>query len=131
MAALSLGKRELEFPGKYLGELRDATPLLGDVDALRARMEEDAYLLIHGLFEREAGLAARREIVEALAREGELVPDRPAMEAAPTPGKRGGFRGGENALTASPAFQALVRSAPIMGFFERFLGGEPLTYDYK
>jgi ectoine hydroxylase-related dioxygenase (phytanoyl-CoA dioxygenase family) len=128
---LTMGKREMELPGKYLGELREATGLLADVEALRRRMEEDGYLLFRDFFDREQVLAARRQLVEVLEREGALHPDYPAMEAVAAPGHNGGFRGGDNDLTHSPAFRRLVESEPVMGFFSRFLGGECLTYDYK
>jgi Phytanoyl-CoA dioxygenase (PhyH) len=131
MIRLQMGKHELEFPGQYLDELREANELLGDVAALRARMEEDGYLLIRGLFERERVLEARRQMLEALAREGALDPNAPLMDAKVAPGQTGSFRGGDNDLTRSPAFQELVASPPIMGFFERFLDGEPMGYDYK
>jgi ectoine hydroxylase-related dioxygenase (phytanoyl-CoA dioxygenase family) len=131
MMQLRMGKHELEFPGKYLDELREANELLGDVAALRARMEEDGYLLIRGLFERERVLEARRQMLEVLAREGALDPSAPLMDAKVAPGQTGSFRGGDNDLTRSPPFQELVTSPPIMGFFERFLGGEPMSYDYK
>jgi hypothetical protein len=121
----------MELPGRYLGELREANALLADVEALRARMAEDGYLLIRGLFERERVLEARQQLVTVLAREGALDPEEPPMDAVAAPGHHGGFRGGENDLTGSPAFRSLVESTPIMGFFQRFLGGEPVTYDYK
>lgn len=131
MTTMPLVKAEVEFPGRYLGELREATALLSDVEALRARMEEDGYLLLRGLFDRDAVLAARRQILEALDAHGAIDRAYPLMDAVPAEGHSGGFFGGENALTASPAFQHLVASPAIMGFFERFLGGEPMTYDYK
>jgi ectoine hydroxylase-related dioxygenase (phytanoyl-CoA dioxygenase family) len=128
---LTMGKRELELPSRYLGELREANDLLSDPRALRERMEEEGYLLLRGLFDREEVLAARRQLVEVLQREGALHPDTPIMDAVAAPGHHGGFRGGDNDLTHSPAFRYLVESPAIMGFFQRFLGGEPLTYDYK
>src|SRR5437868_4575472 len=128
---LTMGKREMELPGKYLGELREATHLQADSEALHARMEEDGYLLLRGLYDRDDVLAARQQLVEVLAREGALHPDHPIMDAVAAPGHNGGFRGGDNDLTHAPAFRRLVESPAIMGFFQRFLGGEPLTYDYK
>lgn len=128
---LTMGKRVMDLPGKYLGELRAAAGLLGDVETLRRRMEEDGYLLFRGFFDREEVLAARRQLVEVLQREGALHPDHPAMDAVAAPGHGGGFRGGDNDLTHSPAFRRLVESETVMGFFSRFLGGESLTYDYK
>src|SRR5262245_7169361 len=121
---LTMGKREMELPGKYLGELREANDILADTEALRQRMEEEAYLLIRGLFDREAVLEVRRQMVEVLAREGVLDPNFPPMDAVASTGNRGAFRGGDNDLTRCPAFRELVESAPIMQFFARFLGGE-------
>jgi hypothetical protein len=131
MKTLPVAKAELEFPGPYLGELREATALMPDVAAMRERMEEDGYLLLRGFFDPEAVLAARRQILEALATEDQIDTRYPLMEAVVNEGRTGGFRGGTNALTAAPAFQALVNSPTVMGFFERFLGGESMTYDYK
>ena len=128
---LPMGKREMELPGRYLGELREANALLVDVEALRGRMKEEGYLLIRGLFERERVLEARQQLVEVLAREGALDPEYPAMEAVVAPGQHGSFRGGDNDMTHAPGFRSLVESQAVMGFFQRFLGGEPLTYDYK
>jgi len=128
---LTMGQQEMELPGKYLGRLREANEILADVEALRERMQEDGYLLIRGLFEREQVLAARQQIVEALVREGQIDTSRPLLDAYAAPGKRGGFKGGENECTAAPAFQELVSSPPIMRFFDRFLGGPSRGYDYK
>jgi Phytanoyl-CoA dioxygenase (PhyH) len=131
MTTLTIGKRDLQFPGQYLGVLREANELLDDHAALRARMEEDGYLLLRGFFEREAVLKARQQLLEALAEEGQIDLRYPLMDAVVNEGRSGGFRGGANALTAAPAFQALVNSPTVMGFFERFLGGPSRTYEYK
>ena len=45
---LNMGKRELELGGKHLGHLREANELMGDADALRARMLTDPYRLVIG-----------------------------------------------------------------------------------
>ena len=60
---LPMGKREMELPGRYLGELREANAILSDVEALRGQMAEEGYLLIRGLFERERVLEARRQLL--------------------------------------------------------------------
>lgn len=128
---LTMGKRELEFPGPYIDTLSEATDLLGDADALRARLDEDGYLLLRGLLEKDQVLDARRQIVEVMAEKGMLDPSHPAMEAVKSPEGGGGFFGGDNDLTRCTAFQQLVVSDPVMQFFETLRGGPIATYDYK
>jgi hypothetical protein len=55
----------------------------------------------------------------------------PLMEGVAKEGARGQFLGGRKEITRKPDFLALVESPQIMGFFEHFLGGPVLTYDYK
>ena len=128
---LKMGKRELDLPGKYLGTLNEATELRGNPDALRDRLEEDGYLLIRGLLDRDLVLEARRQIVESMAEHGMLDPAHPPMDAVKAPQGGGGFFGGENDLTKKPAFQEMVISEPVMSFFETLRGGPIATYDYK
>src|SRR5579862_5743658 len=117
MSTLKMGKFDLEYPGPYLGDLREATALLGDADALRSRMEEDGYLLIRGLLNTDLVREARLQLVSVLAEEGALDPDQPKEDAVVAPNAGGGFRGGDNALTRCPAFRHLVESDEVMGFF--------------
>jgi hypothetical protein len=128
---LTMGQRELELGGRYLGTLRDSTGLLPNVAALRERMDEDGYLLLRGFHDPEQVLAARRHVLERLAENGQLDPERPLMDAVPAAGARGAFLGGSKAITRAAPFLELVESPRVMGFFERFLDGAPRTYDYK
>ncbi|MBI2193043.1 MAG: phytanoyl-CoA dioxygenase family protein [Planctomycetes bacterium] len=128
---IHIGNRELDLPGKYIDYLEDSTPSLNDPEALRARMEEKGYLLLRGVHDRDLVLQARRQMLEVLAEEGQLEPDSPLMDGVVKSGQRGGFRGGQNRLTTAPAFIQLVRTGNIIRFFERFLGAEVLTYDYR
>jgi hypothetical protein len=128
---VKMGQRELELGGKRLGWLREASDLLGDPAALRARMEEDGYLLIRGIQEVERVRAARRAVLENLDANGQLDRGYPLMEGVAKGGARGQFLGGRKEITRRPEFLALVESPQIMGFFEGFLGGPVLTYDYK
>ena len=129
---VKMGARELELGGKHLaGELREANGILGDPAALRARMEEDGYLLIRGLQERDRVMAARRVVLESLAAAEQLDPAAPLMDGVLRSGAKGAFYGGTKHITHSPEFLALVESPEIMNFFEQFLGGAVLTYSYK
>src|SRR5262245_20785819 len=53
--------------------MRASNDLLGDVDALRERMNEDSYLYFQGILDRERVLGLRREILEVLAKQGWVV----------------------------------------------------------
>ncbi|MSS71877.1 MAG: phytanoyl-CoA dioxygenase [Candidatus Latescibacteria bacterium] len=128
---VKMGQRELELGGKYLGWLRESNDLLKDPAALHARMEEDGYLLIRGAQEVERVQAARRVVLENLDANEQLDRASPLMEGVAKEGARGQFLGGRKEITRKPDFLALVESPQIMGFFEHFLGGPVLTYDYK
>lgn len=128
---LPFGKQELELGGKYLGELQESTHLLHDIEALQGRMEEDGYLLLRGLHDVGTVRAARRMILERLDANGQLDRGRPLMDGVIAEGGRGAFLGGSKAVTHAPEFLAVVESAELLAFFERFLGAPARTYDYK
>ena len=115
-------------------DLRESNDILNNPNALRERITQDGYLLIRGLHEREAVLAARRQILEKLAEKGMLAPNTPLMDGVfnpeyPEPTSTGSM--GNKALTQLSAFKAVVEGAPVMNFFRRFLGGDALTFDFK
>ncbi len=115
-------------------DLRESNTLLNNAEALQERMEEEGYLLIRGLHDREAVLAARRQILEKLAAKGMLAPNTPLMDGIfnpdyPEPTSTGSM--GNKALTQMPAFKAVVEGTPVMNFFRQFLGGDALTFDFK
>lgn len=128
---LTMGKHVLEMGGPYLGELRDATALVADMPALHECLEEDGYLLIRNLHEREKVKAARRAVLENLNQAEQLAPGLPLMDGVIAPGKRGKFWGGAKAITHTRAFLDVVESPDLMQFFSQFLAGPSLTYDFK
>lgn len=128
---LNMGTRELELDGKYLGRLREANDLMGNPAALRARMQEDGYLLIRRLHDPEKVKAVRRVLIDNLDANGQIDRSHPLDEAWIAPGARGSFLGGAKAVTHSPEFLAVVEAPELMQFFSDFLGGPSLTYNYK
>ncbi len=115
-------------------ELRESNDILDDPDALKKRIAADGYLLIRGLHDKDAVLAARKQILEKLAAKGMIAPETPLMNGIfnpdyPEPTSTGSM--GNKALTQLPAFKAVVEGAPVMRFFKRFLGGEARTFDFK
>jgi hypothetical protein len=125
-----VGKREMELGGN-LGFLRESNDILHDAEALHERMKDDGYLLLRGLQKRENVLEARRQMLEKLAEAGALDPNAPLMDGVINTNAKSKFFGGTNQLTSRPAFQQLVSSPEIMGFFDRFLDGPSRTFDYK
>ena len=128
---VKMGIRELELDGRYLGRLREANSLLGDMDALRARMREDGYLLIRKLHDPDKVKAARRVLLENLDRNGQIDRGAGPDEARIAPGARGTFMGGAKAVTHTPEFLAVVEAPELMQFCSDFLSGPALTYNYK
>lgn len=127
---LRVGTRDLELGSSQLGELRDATPHLGDPAALRARLDDEGYLLLRGLQDRELVLEARRQMVEQLRAAG--VADRAggALDARPVPGAARP-RGLDDRLTSCPAFRQVVESERIRSFMVGLYGAEALTFSFK
>ena len=128
---LTMNQKEMELGGKYLGWLREANNLLGDREALRARMEEDGYLLIRGMHNPETVEATRRFLLEKLDENEQLNRAYPLSDDVPAKGKRGLFMGGNKAVTHQPDFLNLVESHEIMRFCEAFFDAPVITYDYK
>ncbi len=127
MLNLSMNKYKLGMDSKYLTDLRDANELLGNVDALKKRMEEDGYLLIRAFHDRNEVMRGRLEILEQLAAAGRLDPGYPIQEGVIGPENKA-FGLDYNKL---PAFLNVVNSPKIMAFFDQYLGGKSVTYDHK
>ncbi len=127
--AYKMGKRVLE--SSSVGELRATEWKTGNVQMLREHMQEDGYLLLRGLQHRENVERTRAYLLEKLRENGQLSDEAPQNEAVPAHGARGGFLGGNKAVTHSKEFLALVESSEIMGFFGSFLQGDILTFDFK
>ncbi|MBO9608791.1 MAG: phytanoyl-CoA dioxygenase family protein [Paenibacillaceae bacterium] len=127
---IRMGEAELALGGKYLTEMRDANDIIGDEAALQARMAEDGYLLIRGFHDREDVLQARREMLALMQEQGRLAPDAPTEEGRiGAEGK--GFMVHKQDIARLPGLLHVVNHPRAMGFFDRFLGGPSLTYDYK
>lgn len=132
---LRIGKRQLELGGQYLkADLRDSNDLLDDPAALKQRLEDEGYLLIRGLHPREQVMEARQELLEKLAERRLLKPGTVLMDGVINPEAELSASSGPailDYLQACEKYRALVKDRFIMGFFEKFLGGPVLTYDYK
>ncbi len=115
-------------PHGELHELRDCNALLADRAALHERFREDGYLLIRGLQPRDQVLAAREQMLAILDQAERIDRSHPLGEGWIAAGAGGSFRGG---MSDAPLFRPIVESRQIMDFFAHFLGGEPMTFDFK
>jgi len=124
-----MGQDEFELDGPYAARLSESNDALDDAEELRRRMRDDGYLFIRGFHDREKVLAARRSLLEKLAAKGHLAPGAALDDGVIHPeNKAAGFLGGRE---QPESLLQLVNSPETMGFFERFLGGPCLTFDYK
>lgn len=129
MVNIQIGEQSMTLGSRYLTELRDCNDILHDVRALRARMQEDGYLLIRGFHNREAVLKARTETLMRLSAKGNLNPACPLEDGVIGPDNKGaGFQGTNRDM---PALLDVVNADAAMNFFANYLGGPVLTYDVK
>jgi hypothetical protein len=119
---------QLDTSERSFGELRESSYLVGDPAALRERFAQDGYLFLRGFLPAGQVLAARRPIVEALARENLLEPGTDPMDAIMQPGKDTYFRA-DLAETNQP-LKDLLYGRQVMGFYGDFFGEKALHYDF-
>ena len=109
---LTMNQKEMELGGKYLGWLCEANDLLGDREALQARLEEDGYLLIRGLHDPEKVKATRRFLLEKLDENEQLDRAYPLSgRASRRKASAVCLSGGNKAVTHEPPFSESGRIA--------------------
>lgn len=120
---------DMEFsPTGELQELRDSNALLADRTALVERFATDGYLLIRGLQPRAQILETRTQMLKILDRNGRIDRRHPLDDGWIAEDEGGSFGGG---IGDAPLFRPTVESPEIMNFFAHFLGGKPMTFDFK
>lgn len=126
---IRFGYRNMEFPSADIVELRDSNDLLGDVLALRARMEEDGYLLLRGLIDRAKVLAARETVLAYMEEQNALVPDTPVLEGVM--GGRSPQMMGVKGIAHHEDVLAVLEGDELVGFYDAYFGEPSTTYHYK
>jgi hypothetical protein len=124
-------RTEVEYPGSMLGELRDSSDLLGNRTALKARIEQDGYLLLRNFLDRDTVMNARKAIVSFLDGKDALVKGEPLLEAAMPKSGREVRMTGQGEITHHPDALAVFENRKLFEFFNMFFGEETVTYDYK
>ena len=98
-----------------LGGLNDVSPE-DSADVLRARLEEEGYLLLRGFFAREKVAAARRAILGSLSEDGALDPAYPMEDGVVRKGFRSDFRSEKDEF---PEVREIVEAPALNSFFDQ------------
>lgn len=101
-----------------VGELRESNDIMNSAEKLRSRMQEDGYLLLRGLLDRDDVLDARREVMRRLAIMEPLDSGRVLMDVM-------------NELAAdNPPLAKVLYDGPMMRFFDVLLGEPAKHFDF-
>ena len=124
------GYRDVEFPSADLRELRESQDLLGDVGALWQRLNEDGYLLLRRLINRETVMTGRETILKTMREQHALVPDTPLLDGLmPSGGKSVRLR--ENQLTHDPTILNVLENHALFDLFNALFAESSLTLPFK
>lgn len=118
-----------------LGTLKDSSDILCDAAAMQERMSDEGYLFFRGLIDRDKVLRARKEILLKYAIVGEIDGiNHDVMESIL---QEQSFIGNVNLIAFTEsirrgvAYGEVTQDEAIMGVYEKLLGGEVRTFDFK
>jgi len=121
--------RSLDVSTDAFGWLRRSDDLVEDPAALRERLDEDGYLFVPDLLDRDEVFAARMALLRRAEAAGALDPAQPLEHGVLRPGVADvGLRQGDPA--SMPELVAVLRGERMLGFFASLLGGEVRSYDF-
>ncbi len=119
---------QLDTSLEAFGALRPSDDAIADMTELRWRFEQNGYLYLPGLLDRNQVLDARLEMLKKLAATGHLHPDHPLQDGVARADFDHPFMP-ELAKDNAPLLKVLY-DGPMMAFYERFLGGAVRHFDY-
>jgi hypothetical protein len=125
---LTSSGKALDMSPERFGMLEPATHLLGDPEALRARMREEGYLYLPGYLDRAEVLECRQVMAERLAAAGHLDPRFPPSALKAHPATTVKFM--PDLAKDNPKLHRLLYSGRMIAFFELFLGGPIRHFDF-
>jgi hypothetical protein len=129
MVAPTARGRALDLSDDAFGWLRPSDAIVGDADALRERLEEDGYLFLPGLLDREAVRAGRMELLRRVQTYGALHPEHPAEDGILRPDADGTGLAQDDPMW-SATLTSVLQGGAMMDFFGDLLDGEARSYDF-
>lgn len=127
-APLSCNGVSVDTSPETFGSLQSASGLLGDPEAMRQRVQEEGYLYLPGLLDRDLILSIRKDVLTQLQAEGAIAPGTDLMDGIAAEGERGGFR--PDLARGNQQIKQLLYEGPLMEVYRELLGGEVRHFDY-
>jgi hypothetical protein len=128
---VKFGECEYTYPSDELRPLRSSADLVGDRDALLARLEEDGYLYLPGFLDRDEVLEARQTILNFMAEHEAMEPgSRPLDGVMGQYGKNVNMMG-RVPITHEPTVDRVLAADRLYELYELLHGEPALTFDYK
>ena len=128
---IRFGCRNIQFPSKEMGVVRDSSPQLNDIPAIKQRMVEDGFVLLRGLIEREKVLKARETVLRHMEAHNALTPDTPLLEGVMPIGGHSVHMTGRKGISHHPDVTAVLEEKVLFSFFERYFGEPAITFTNK
>ena len=128
---IRFGFRDLEFPSAQLSQLRECQDLIGDAAGLWQRMNEDGYLLVRRLIDRDTVLSAREAVLRHMHEQQALLPDTPVLEGVMPQGGRSVRMMGGKGIAHRPAVLAVLEYPALFDLFKSLFGEPALTFPFK
>lgn len=128
---IKMGVRDLTMGTDEFGELRDCNHLLGDPQALQARMNEDGYLLVRGLIDRDTVFQARKTILQYAREQEALVPGAAVLEGVMPRDAASFSMMGRKGISHHPDVLAVLENRALFEFWSRYHDEPVTTFNYK
>jgi hypothetical protein len=125
---LSWGGEPLDMTPECVGQLRSSIDAVDDRDELHRRMASDGYLFLPGCLDREEVIAARLSSLERLAEKEIFDEGHPLEEAVLKPDQE--LRSAQDVPIGNEPLLKLLYSGRMIEFYEYFLGGPVMHFDY-
>jgi hypothetical protein len=110
------------------GEMTDSSDIALDAAALRQRIEQDGYLYLPGLLDRDRVLDARRVILERLRASGCLDPSAPLMDGVLNSSRNSNFR--PDLTENNPPLMDVLYRGAMIELYQRLIGGPVRHFDF-